>query len=126
MLEGRQEQLKATLSHHASEPAPLVHPSLAEVYRRKIQTLREALEEPTDCAEAFELIRSLIEAVVLVPTQTAFEIEVRGELAGILDLCQTGKKNKPGSISGTGLAEQLKVVAGTHNQRYLRLSEAWL
>jgi len=71
-------------------------------------------------------VSSLIDQVVLVPAGKALEIEIKGELAGILELCAGARKEKPGTVSSAGLAEQLKMVAGARNQRWLRLSEAWL
>ena len=47
--------------------APLIHPNLAEVYRQRVERLHEALNDPSTRDEAFELIRSLIEEIRLVP-----------------------------------------------------------
>lgn len=124
-LELRQEQIETTLAT-AKSPEPLIHPNLAEIYRRKVEALRTAIADPASRDEAFELIRSLIEAVVVVPVGKGFELEIKGDLAGILQLCEAGRKAKPGTVSSDGLAEQLKMVAGACNQRYLRLAEAWL
>jgi hypothetical protein len=65
---------------------PLLHPNLAEVYRRKVAGLHEALADDTTRTEAMELIRSLVEAVILVPDNGKLRVEVRGELAAILAL----------------------------------------
>ena len=59
--------------------------------------------------EAMELIRSLIEAIVLIPGPDNLKIEVRGELAAILAYGE-GRK-KPGHTD-RALAEQIKMVAG--------------
>jgi site-specific DNA recombinase len=59
--------------------------------------------------EAMELIRALIDAVVLVPDDGTLRIEVRGELAAILALSAGGKKPGP---KDRAFAEQIKVVAG--------------
>jgi hypothetical protein len=66
-----------------------------------------------------DLIRSLVDAIVLTPEDGKLRIDLRGELAGILALC--ADKRKPGSVSGTGLAEQVKLVAGARNHRDLTL-----
>ena len=70
--------------------------------------------------EAFDLVRSLIEVVRLVPEESKLRIEIKGELAGILELCDAGSK-KPGGLSTAGLAEQIKMVAGEGNHRQLTL-----
>jgi hypothetical protein len=43
---------------------------------------------------------------------------VKGELAGILELCREGTKRKPGGLSTAGLAEQIKLVTGARNHLY--------
>ena len=117
-LERRQSELSEGLAQ-ASPPPPLIHPNLAEVYRRKVEALHEALGEPTTKDEAFDLVRSLIEVIRLIPDEGKLRIEIKGELAGILELCDAGSK-KPGDLSTAGLAEQIKLVAGERNQRYLQ------
>ena len=61
-----------------------------------------------------ELIRSLIDAIVLVPYDGRLRIEVRGDLAAILAFGE-GRKN-PGHVDRDS-AEQIKVVAGARNHR---------
>ena len=56
-----------------------------------------------------ELIRSLIEAVVLVPDQGGLKVEVRGELAAILAYGEG--RQKPVRMD-RDIAEQIKMVAG--------------
>ena len=69
-------------------------------------------------------IRSLIDEIGLVPDDGELPIEIKGELAGILDLCQEGTKREPGGLSTAGLAEQIKMVAGGRNHLDLLLSAA--
>ena len=85
------------------------HPGLAELYRCKVAALHEALEDASTREEAMELIRSLIDAIVLVPYDGRLRIEVRGDLAAILAFGK-GRKN-PGHADRDS-AEQIKVVAG--------------
>ena len=106
-LEERKQQLTAKLEA-APEEKPLLHPNLAKLYRRKVADLTEALNNDDTRAEAFELIGSLVEEIVLVPEDGALKIELRGDLAGILTLC-TQSKN-PSGLSPEGL-EQVKMVA---------------
>jgi site-specific DNA recombinase len=113
-LEARQDALRRELAN-ISAPTPLLHPNLAEVYRQQVEQLHEALRDPTTREEAFELIRSLIDEIRLVPEEGELRVELKGELAGILALAADSKK--PGDLSATGLAEQIKMVAGTRNHR---------
>ena len=87
--------------------------SLAKVYRQQVEQLHGALRDPATREEAFELIRSLIDEIRLVPEEGELRVELKGELAGILALAADSKK--PGDLSATGLAEQIKMVAGTRN-----------
>ena len=59
----------------------------------------------------------------LVPEDGKLRIELKGELAGILNLCDS--KKKP-AASYEERAEQIKMVAGAGNQRYLHLNFARL
>ena len=104
-----QGELQQALAVTAA-PAPLIHPNLAEVYRQRVVALQDALHDPSSRDEAFDLIRSLIDEIRLVPDNGELRIEIKGELAGILELCDAGAKQKPGSLSTAGLAEQIKTV----------------
>ena len=66
---------------------PLLHPNLAKVYRNKVEQLSQAFSDPDQGREAFEIVRSLIREVRLVPIDRALAIELTGDLAGILP-CQ--------------------------------------
>ena len=108
-LETRQDELRALLAKE-DPPQALIHPNLAEVYRRKVADLHSALADETIRAEAMELIRSLVDEIVLTPEGQGLRLDLKGELAGILNICAEGKK--PGTVSGPRLERQIKVVAG--------------
>ena len=107
-LEVRQSQLQNRLDH-ATDPEPLIHPNLAEIYRAKVADLSPLLVDPQHKAEAFDIIRGLIDEVRLVRENGELRIDLRGELAGILSLCDSRKK--PAS-SYEERAQQIKMVAG--------------
>jgi len=113
-LEARKLELEARI---ASDPPPPVriHPNVAEIYRNKIENLREALDRDDARNEAAEIMRGLIDEIRLVPIDGKIEIYLVGNLAAILELC--AKKN-PGSIRA---GAQLTVVAGARNHRELTL-----
>lgn len=114
-LKARQLALQQELAEIGA-PAPLLHPNLAELSRQRVEHLHEALHDDAVRDEAFELIRSLIEEIRLVPKDGQLQVELRGELAGILALAADSRK--PGSHSATGLAQQIKMVAGARNHLY--------
>ena len=92
-LEARKVELEAELKVPADNQ-PLFHPNLAEIYRQKVSDLGQLLEDPATKDQAFDLIRSLIEVIRLVPEDGAFKVELRGELAGILALCGANAKSR--------------------------------
>jgi site-specific DNA recombinase len=109
-LESREEELERLLAEQASPPPPLIHPAVADIYRRKVADLQSSLNDPELAREAFEIIRSLIEAIILTPEAGELQIELRGELASILALCSDSKK--PAGFE-TERALQVSLVAGT-------------
>ncbi len=113
-LEARQDELKELLAM-AKPPEPLIHPNLAEVYRRKVADLHEALQCDETRVEAAEIIRSLVDEIVLTPEDGELRIDLKGELAGILAMSSGGKK--PAAAMRDGF-EQIKVVAGARNHLY--------
>jgi len=87
---------------------PLLHPNMAELYRNKVADLHRALLDDASRPEAVEILRSLVDAIVLTPADGQLVITLRGDLAGILSL---GRRNKkPGSTAGTGLDQETQVV----------------
>ncbi|WP_209882469.1 recombinase family protein [Azospirillum soli] len=94
-------------------PPILIHPNLSELYRRKVEALEDALAAGVESAEAMELVRAMIDRVVLTPSPAGagLDANLHGELAGILAVCegvaQTHKRPDP---CGTG--RQVSVVAG--------------
>jgi site-specific DNA recombinase len=107
-LERRKQDLEREPASPAS-PKPLIHPNLAEVYRRRVADLHQALYDKDSAPEAFELIRALVAEITLTPDDGQLRIDLRGELAAILNLCSESKK--PASQMRHG-PEQIKMVAG--------------
>ncbi len=122
-LEARKTTLEADLAA-AAGPPPVVrlHPNLPAVYRDNVARLEQALDTDGTRAEAAEIIRGLIDRIVLTPTDDGLAAELHGDLAEILALCD-GAKDKRGhkhELPGTGgPGSQLSVVAGARNRLYL-------
>jgi len=65
---------------------PDVHPNVAELYRRKVERLTEALNDPDDRTEAATALRGLIDKIVLTPGAKRGEISAQlfGDLETVL------------------------------------------
>ena len=107
--EARKEELEARLAEHREEPVRL-HPNMAAVYKRQIAGLIAALNDEPRRAEAAEIVRGLVDAVIVSPDEAdGLTIDLHGAIAGILALASDRKK--PASLDETGVAE-IKLVAG--------------
>ena len=91
-LQARKEALLARLST-AEEPAPLLHPSMADLYRTKVEKLAAALQHEDTRPEASEMLRGLIDSIVLTPDEGQLRIELRGNLAAMLTAAQQTKRS---------------------------------
>ena len=81
-----------------------MNPNIAEVYRRKIERLADALADSRAQPEAAAAIRSLIGVVVLIPGELRGEVNatLRGELLAILEIASGGNTPRtaaPGIIT---------------------------
>ena len=114
-LQTKLDQLKSRKSKLQRElettppAAPRFHPRLADVYRDKVAQLHDALADPQDRAEAFEILRGLIEKITVRPAgkTRGFEVELVGEIANMVALspgAETARKEPYRS--------SVKVVAG--------------
>ena len=115
-LQARKEALLARLST-AEEPAPLLHPTMADLYRSKVEELASALQREDSRLEASEMLRGLIDSIVLTPEKGQLRIDLRGNLAAMLTAAQKTKRSPE-----TGdLLMPVQMVAGARNQHYLQL-----
>jgi hypothetical protein len=93
----------------------LMHPQLAEGYRRRIERL-EGLLDGSEQDEAREIVRSMIDRVVLSPRPDGggLDATLYGALAALLSMSAevSGTKKPPAAGPSGG---QLSVVAGARN-----------
>ena len=91
-LETRKVEITARLNTIAP-PLPDVNPNIAEIYRRKVERLADALSDPQARQEASMALRSLIGDIVLTPGPKRGEIQatLRGELMSILEFAADWK-----------------------------------
>ena len=85
-LEARQDELNERL-WAAPAGLPDIHPSIADIYRRKVARLAEALNHPEDRDAAASAIRGLIERIVLITGDKWAEMDavLHGDLGTILE-----------------------------------------
>ncbi len=114
-LERQKADLEAQLDA-APPAAPRLHPNLAELYRRKVENLHEALADPAARTEAVEILRGLVDGIYLHPIDGGFEIELVGEIAKMIEL-SAGAESSPFDP----YRSSVKVVAGAGNHRDLTL-----
>ena len=92
-ITARREELEELLDGTKEEPV-LLHPGMAGHYRKQIARLAAALNDDENRAEAADLIRSLVDRIVLTPNdQDKLDISLFGDLAGILSMATN--KDRP-------------------------------
>ena len=106
-LEGRKLELEQMVSK-APAPIPRLHPRLADLYRRKVDDLHDALNREDTKAEASEAIRALIDEIRLVPEDGELKIELFGELAALVGLANENPRSDDRGL-------QVTLVAGARN-----------
>lgn len=110
-LEAKKAELEARLTG-GEDSTVLLHPNMANRYRDQISRLRSALEDAS-MPDASDLIRQLIDRIVLSPVEengrTSLSIDLHGHIAAILALATNAKK--PLVESGFSVSS-IKLVAG--------------
>ena len=115
-LDARRKELQIQLQT-PDEPPPLLHRSMADLYKSKVEELAAALQREDSRLEASEMLRGLIEAIVLTPQDGQLQIELKGNLAAMLAAAQKTKRSPE-----TGeLFVPIQLVARACYRRYLQL-----
>ncbi len=87
----------------------------ADHYRSRVEELAAALQREDTRLEASEMLRGLIDSIVLMPEKGELRIELRGNLAAMLTAAQQTKRSPQ-----TGdLLVPVQLVAGARNRRYI-------
>ena len=110
-LEARQDEINARLSA-APVDIPDIHPNIADIYRRRVARLANALDHPEDRDAAATAIRGLIERIVLTPSEQWAEMDavLHGDLGAILEWAGNGRENTKTDIPMPEMS--VSVVAG--------------
>ena len=114
-LQQRKSEIEASLRHDLNKNVVIPHPNLVQIYAKKVENLREVLNDETARPEAMEIIRSLIDRIEVYPGQRRGQCDVAlvGALAGILALAQKETTAASGKDDGTFL-----MVAGARSHLY--------
>jgi len=120
-LEGRRAELEAACVTTAPAPNLRLHPSMADLYRRKVEELEKSLNDPSIRVEATGILRSMIERITLTQDETApdgMRVELQGDLAAILAATSGRSKmlKQRDPVLATG-SVMLPGVAGHRTQR---------
>jgi site-specific DNA recombinase len=103
-LEARRSEIEQGLATGPVTPVRL-HPNLAQVYRRQVEQLQQALIDPQIRDEAVEVLRGLVDHVSIGPADNGLEIEIVGEVAKMVELSLEANLDER-------LIRSVKVVAG--------------
>jgi site-specific DNA recombinase len=113
-LAGLKGQLAALPAQAAGEVVRL--PAGAEIYRRKVETLEIGLQDEAIRPEAVEILRSMIERVVVTPTKAStLRVELHGDIARLITAdapMGTAARMTKHAASGEAARVVLSVVAG--------------
>ncbi len=114
-LESDKASLEAQLRAIPAEDPIAIHPGLADIYAKRVAHLAEALNAADTKAEAADILRGLIDKIILQPDPDAangHKIELHGELGAILSLCDNAVTTNAKARSGATGIKQLTMVAG--------------
>ena len=99
------------LMEDAVEAPPMLHPSMAERYRKEVNQLVSSLNNEKHRTESAALLRKLVDRIVLKPDPngSGLLIDLHGDLAGILNIAVD--KDKPLKLNDLSIWQD-KMVAG--------------
>jgi len=92
-LEAKQDEITERMERPPVD-LPDIHPNVADIYRRKVAHLADALNYPEDRHEAADALRGLIERIVLTPGPKPRQLEATlcGDLETIVEwVARSGK-----------------------------------
>jgi site-specific DNA recombinase len=112
-LQKRKVALQAALE--ATNETPVyIHPNMAQRFHEGVQRLLADWNDPQHRESSAELLRTLIEKIVLTPNhdRSALAIDLQGDLEGILKLSarSTARKEGPRSVVRWAEANEIQMV----------------
>jgi site-specific DNA recombinase len=111
----------AKLAAATPQPVLRLHPNLPALYKNKVRQLAAAINEPGTAAQAGEIMRGLIDRIVLTPGNGSLKAELYGNLARLMAFAEPDR-HKTKSAGSAAEPALLSVVAGARNCLDLLLS----
>lgn len=105
-LSRRKAELDASFEIDAA-PLSLLNSNLGELYRQTVERLHGSLKTPQTSVEALNILRKLIEKIVVRYADRRFSIELVGDIANMVEF--SGNQTPSGKQQ---LRRSVKVVAG--------------
>src|ERR1700730_1518120 len=110
-LEKEKEAASAKLGAAKLEPIVRLHPGLPGLYTKKVESLAAALNQPGTAAEAGDIMRGLIDRIVLTPVEGILKAELYGDLARMITFAEA-TAHKKSNVGAPREPALLSVVAG--------------
>ncbi len=113
----RQEEVNLLIDAAGVDSKPSIHPTMARRYQLEVKALCDALQSEPTGKQVRELLRGLIEKLVLTPKADGktLQVDLHGDLAGILKIAsgghETAKDRLPGN-NGILNKPSVPMVAG--------------
>lgn len=113
-LEARKATLLRDMEGTQGLSEVIIHPNIADLYRRKVEQLQSLLIDDTSRPQAMEIIRSMIDRIEVSAGDKRGEPQVLlvGALASILDYASTSDAQTQNAASAGGGACRVFMVAG--------------
>ena len=108
-LEREKTDLHSLLGRDPADETVIPISNMEAIYRSRVAKLIDGLNDPLLRQDAISVIQSLVENVIVTPTEEGFAVDIHGELGGILALVEGGNDERPGRVAR---GASLSVVAG--------------
>ncbi len=102
----QKEKIEASLKERPAIK-PFIHPAMATRFHQSVKDLRHELNQDGSRSEASQLLRTLVDKIVLTPKsdKNGLSIDLYGDFAGILNMA-TEKKE----LAGSQMLERLQLL----------------
>jgi len=91
----------------ADDALLVLHPSMADLYRGKVEELASALQREDTRVQASEMLRGLIDSIVLIPDDGRLRVQLRGNLAAMLTAAQPPSRAFENALRATAVRRSL-------------------